>query len=35
MSPFQALYGFPPPMINEIALPGPEDTAARDFLQEK
>jgi hypothetical protein len=35
MSPFQALYGFPPPMINEIALPGPEDTEARDFLKEK
>jgi hypothetical protein len=35
MSLFQALYGFPPPMINEIALPGPEDTEARDFLQEK
>jgi len=35
MSPFQALYGFPPPMINEIALPGPEDVEARDFMQEK
>jgi hypothetical protein len=35
MSPFQALYGYAPPMISEIALPGPEETEARDFLQEK
>jgi hypothetical protein len=35
MSPFQTLYGFPPPMINELALPGPEETEARDFIAEK
>lgn len=35
MSPFQALYGFAPPMVNEIALPGPEDTEAREFLAVK
>jgi transposase InsO family protein len=35
MSPFQALYVFPPPMINELALPGPEETEARDFIAEK
>jgi transposase InsO family protein len=32
MSPFQALYGFPPPMINEISLPGPEDTQTQSQL---
>nr|ADB85398.1 putative retrotransposon protein [Phyllostachys edulis] len=35
LSPFQALYGFPPPLINEVAIPGPEDNEARDFLEEK
>src|SRR4051812_20700810 len=35
MSPFQALYGYAPPMISEISIPGPEDMEARDFLLEK
>lgn len=35
MSPFQALYGFPPPMIAELAIPGPEDEEAQDFLTAK
>lgn len=35
MSPFQALYGYPPPMINELAIPGPEDEEAQDFLTVK
>jgi hypothetical protein len=35
VSPFQALYGFAPPMINEVAIPGPDDSEARDFLMEK
>uniref|UniRef100_A0A0A9FY82 Integrase catalytic domain-containing protein n=1 Tax=Arundo donax TaxID=35708 RepID=A0A0A9FY82_ARUDO len=34
LTPFQALYGFPPPMINEVAVPGPDSPAA-DFLTEK
>lgn len=33
--PFQALYCYPPPLISEVAIPGPEDTDARDFLAEK
>uniref|UniRef100_A0A453NRI9 Reverse transcriptase n=1 Tax=Aegilops tauschii subsp. strangulata TaxID=200361 RepID=A0A453NRI9_AEGTS len=35
MSPFQALYGFPPPLISEPAIPGPEDTEAQEFLSSK
>lgn len=35
MSPFQALYGFPPPMISELAIPGPEDEEAQNFLAAK
>lgn len=35
MSPFQAMYGFPPPLISELAIPGPEDLEARDFLESK
>jgi hypothetical protein len=35
VSPFQALYGYAPPMISEISIPGPEDMEARDFLLEK
>lgn len=35
VTPFQALYGFPPPLINEISIPGPEDKEVRDFLAEK
>ena len=30
-TPFQALYSYPPPLISEIAIPGPVDTDARDF----
>ena len=32
MSPFQALYGFPPPLILELAIPGPADLEAQEFL---
>lgn len=35
MSPFQALYGFPPPIISELAIPGPEDLEAQEFLVSK
>jgi transposase InsO family protein/ribosomal protein L21E len=35
LTPFQALYGFPPPLISELSVPGPEDLAATDFLQAK
>lgn len=35
MSPFQALYGFPPPLISELAIPGLEDAEAQDFLTAK
>lgn len=35
ITPFQALYGFPPPLINEVSVPGPENEEARDFLSEK
>lgn len=35
MSPFQALYGFPPPLISELAIPGPEDLEAQEFLSAK
>jgi hypothetical protein len=33
--PFHALYGFPPPMICEVSVPGPIDAEATDFLLEK
>lgn len=35
MSPFQALYGFPPPLISELAIPGPEEEDAHNFLSAK
>lgn len=35
MSPFQALYGFPPPLISELSIPGPEEEEAHTFLSEK
>src|SRR4051812_1985853 len=35
MSPFQALYGFPPPLISELEIPGPDSDEAQDFLSEK
>ena len=35
MSPFQALYGFPPPLISELAIPGPDNPEAQDFLSAK
>lgn len=34
-SPFQALYGFPPPLISEISIPGPMDEETNVFLQTK
>jgi hypothetical protein len=33
-TPFEALYGYPPPQISEIMIPGPESTAT-EFLQQK
>ena len=35
MSPFQALYGFPQPMISELAVPGPDEEEAHNFLSAK
>jgi hypothetical protein len=35
LTPFQALYGFPPPLISELAVPGPTDLAATEFLTAK
>jgi hypothetical protein len=35
VSPFQALYGYAPPMIGEVSIPGPMNTDAKDFLREK
>lgn len=35
ISPFQALYGFPPPQISELAIPGPADLDAQQFLEAK
>lgn len=34
-TPFQCLYGFPPPQIGEISIPGPEDTEAQSFLEQR
>jgi hypothetical protein len=35
LTPFQALYGFPPPLISELSIPGPLDMAASEFLEAK
>jgi hypothetical protein len=35
ITPFRALYGFPPPMLSELAIPGPVDLNAQDFLTAK
>lgn len=35
MSSFQALYGFAPPLISELVVPGPEDEEAQNFLLAK
>ena len=35
MSPFQAFYGFPPPLISELAIPGPDEEEAHNFLAAK
>jgi hypothetical protein len=32
MSPFQALYGFPPPQINEVVLPDDAEEEAVGML---
>jgi hypothetical protein len=32
ISPFQALYGYPPPMLSEFSIPLQGDTEAMDFL---
>jgi hypothetical protein len=32
LSPFQALYGYPPPMLSEFSIPIQGDTEAQDFL---
>lgn len=34
-TPFKALYGYDPPMISEVAIPGPSDAQAKDFLSDK
>jgi hypothetical protein len=33
-TPFEALYGYPPPLVNEIVVPGP-DSPALDFIKQK
>jgi hypothetical protein len=33
-TPFEALYGYPPPLISEVMIPGPESPAL-DFLKQK
>jgi hypothetical protein len=35
LTPFQALYGFPPPLISELSILGPEDLDASEFLSAK
>jgi hypothetical protein len=35
ISPFQAFYGFPPPLTSELLAAGPSDLGAKDFLQAK
>jgi hypothetical protein len=35
MTPFQALYGFPPPQVNEVVLPDDANEEAADFLQKR
>jgi hypothetical protein len=34
-TPFQALYGFPPPLISELSASAPSDLNAKDFLEAK
>jgi len=33
-TPFQALYGYPPPLISEVSIPGPESSALQ-YLSDK
>lgn len=33
ISPFQAMYGFPPPILSELAVPGPPELDAVEFLE--
>jgi len=35
ITPFQALYGFPPPMVAEVVLPDCPDDNARELLQNR
>jgi hypothetical protein len=35
LTPFQALYGFPPPLISELSIPSPSDMVASAFLEAK
>lgn len=35
MTPYQALYGCPPPVIIEVSIPGPDNVEARDLLAKK
>jgi transposase InsO family protein len=35
LTPFQALYGFPPPLISELSIPGLDDLDAATFLESK
>jgi hypothetical protein len=34
-TPFQCLYGFAPPQIGEVSIPGPPDAEAKSFLEQK
>jgi hypothetical protein len=35
LSPFQALYGYPPPMLNEFSIPSNADTDATEFISDR
>jgi hypothetical protein len=35
LSPFQALYGYPPPMLSEFSFPDTEDSEAKEYMIDK
>jgi hypothetical protein len=35
LSPFQALYGYPPPMLSEFSIPDTEDSEAKEYMVDK
>jgi hypothetical protein len=35
LSPFQALYGYPPPMLSEFSIPSNADTDATEFISDR